>query len=92
MARKENAKEMITVFYDQGTDTLTFSFTERPCPALAEEAADEVWVRYDPETRRVITTDILNFSHRVRAAFGESLTYTERNDPDVLESLHGLPL
>ncbi len=83
---------MINVCYDQGTDILTFSFTERPRPAIAEEAADEVWVRYDPETHKVITTDILNFSHRVRAAFGESLTYAERTDSDVLESLHGLPL
>jgi hypothetical protein len=59
---------------------------------VAEEAADEVWVRYDPKTRRVITVDVLNFSSRVRAAFGPTLTYTERTDPERLQALQGLPL
>ena len=59
---------------------------------MAEEAADEVWVRYDPQTHRVIPVDILNFSVRVREAFGPALTYTERTDPQRLEALLGLPL
>jgi hypothetical protein len=67
-------------------------FTATPQPAVAEEAADEVWVRYDPKTRRVITVEVLNFSARVGAAFGLSLTYTERTDPQRLEALYGLPL
>jgi hypothetical protein len=61
-------------------------------PAVAEEAADEVWVRYDPQTHRVITVDVLNFSARVREAFGPALTYTERTDPQRVETLHGLSL
>ena len=92
MAENRASLPLICVQYDEQTDILTFSFTEVPQPAIAEEAADEVWVRYDPKTRRVITVDVLNFSARVRAAFGPTLTYTERTDPQRLESLHGLAL
>jgi uncharacterized protein YuzE len=92
MAESREQLPVITVQYDDQADILTFTFSEVPQPAVAEEAADEVWVRYDPKTRRVITVDVLNFSSRVRAAFGPSLTYTERSDPQRLESLHGLPL
>lgn len=59
---------------------------------MVEEAADEVRVHYDPATHRVITMDVLNFSARVQAAFGPTLTYTGRTDPQRLEGLHGLPL
>ena len=82
----------IQVNYDPQEDILTFSFTPAPKPAVAEEAADEVWVRYDPQTRRVLTVDVLNFSLRVREAFGPQLTYTERTDPQRLEALIGFPL
>jgi hypothetical protein len=92
VAESRDQLPVITVQYDAQADILTFSFSEVPQPAVAEEATDEVWVRYDPKTRRVITVDVLNFSSRVRAAFGPSLTYTERSDLQRLESLHGLPL
>jgi len=92
MAENDEGSPLITVHYDSQADILTFTFTAVPQPAVAEEAADEVWVRYDPKTRRVITVDVLNFSARVHAAFGPTLTYTERTDPQRLESLHGLPL
>jgi hypothetical protein len=49
-------------------------------------------VRYHPETRQVITVDVLNFSARVRATFGPALTYMERTDLQRLEALPGLPL
>ena len=81
---------LIAIEYDAQADILTF--TAVPQPAVAEEAADEVWVRYDPKTRRVITVDVLNFSSRVRAAFGPTLTYTERTAPERLQALQGLPL
>jgi uncharacterized protein YuzE len=83
---------LISVHYDDQADILTFTFTKLPQPAVAEEAADEVWVRYDSKTRRVLTVDVSNFSARVRAAFGPRLTYSERTDPQRLENLHGLPL
>ena len=87
MAENANLRELIGVHYDHQGDILTFSFTEEPQPAVAEEAADEIWVRYDPDTHRVVTVDILNFSARVRAAFGPQLTYAERIDPERLQSL-----
>jgi len=87
MAKDRDFRKLISVGYDRQGDILTFSFTERPQPAVAEEAADDVWVRYDADTYRVVTVDILNFSERVRAAFGPQLTYVERTDPERLEGL-----
>ena len=92
MAENGERSPVISVRYDAQADILTFAFTEAPQSAVAEEAADEVWVRYDPQTHRVITVDILNFSVRVREAFGPTLTYAERTDPQRLEALLGLPL
>jgi uncharacterized protein YuzE len=92
MAENGERSPVITVHYDDQADILTFAFTETPQPAVAEEATDEVWVRYDPQTRQVISVDVLNFSARVRETFGLALTYTERTDPQRLETLHGLPL
>src|SRR5437667_4299458 len=92
MAENGERSPVIAVQYDAQADILTFAFAESPQPGVAEEAADEVWVRYDPQTRRVITVDVLNFSARVREAFGSALTYTERTDPQRLDALRGLPL
>ena len=92
MAENGERPPLMAVQYDDQADILTFTFTAVPQPAVAEEAADEVWVRYDPITRRVITVDVLNFSARVHAAFGPTLTYTERTDPERLQALQGLPL
>lgn len=83
---------VIKTDYDAFGDILTFSFTEKPQPAVAEEVADEVWVRYDQQTHRVVTIDVLHFLARVQEAFGPSLTYTERSDPQRIESLIGIPL
>jgi uncharacterized protein YuzE len=91
MAENATSSPLILVQYDEQADILTFAFTASPQPAVAEEAADEVWVRYDPQTRRVFTVDVLNFSTRVHAAFGPALTYTERSDPERLQALPGLP-
>ena len=92
MAQNAETRGMIAANYDQQADILTFAFTEKPQAAVAEEAADEVWVRYAPDTHRVVSVDVLNFSARVRAAFGPQLVYTERNDPQRLEGLHGLAM
>jgi uncharacterized protein YuzE len=64
MAENRDRPPLIAVQYDGQADILTFTFTAVPQAAAAEEAADEVWVRYDPKTRRVITVDVLNFSAR----------------------------
>lgn len=87
MAGNGDLRELIGVDYDREGDILTFRFTKKPRAAVAEEAADEVWVRYEPGTGRVVTVDVLNFSQRVLAAFGSQLTYQERADPQRLEAL-----
>jgi uncharacterized protein YuzE len=92
MAKNGEQSPVKAVHYDAQADILTFSFTDTPQSAIAEEAADEVWVRFDPQTHQVVTVDILNFSARVRETFGESLMYTERTDPQHLAALSGLPL
>ena len=90
MADNGDFRRLIGVRYDPQGDILTFSLTKEPQPAVAEEAADEIWVRYDEDTQRVVTVDILNFSERVQATFGPRLAYTERTDPQRLEALEPL--
>jgi len=92
MAENDERSPIKAVQYDPQADILSFSFVDTPQSAVAEEAADEVWVRYDLQTHQVISVDILNFSARVREAFGPTLVYTERTDPQRLEALLGLPL
>ncbi len=92
MAENGEHSPVKEVHYDAQADILTFSFTDTPQPAVAEETAEDVWVRYDSQTRQVITVDILNFSSRVRDAFGSGVTYTERTDPQRLTDLSGLSL
>jgi uncharacterized protein YuzE len=82
----------IDVSYDPKADILTVNLAPEPKPAVAEEAAEEIWVRFDAQTHRILTIDIHNFSKRLTAAFGSSLTYTERIDPERLTILTGIPL
>ena len=87
MASDRDFRQLMRVRYDRAGDILTFSFTAHPQPAVAEEAADDMWVRYDPVTHSVVTVDILNFADRVRPTFGSQLTYYERADSQRLEEL-----
>ncbi len=89
MAQNGNLKKLIGVQYDQEADTLTFSFSPTPRPAVAEEASDDIWVRYDLESNQVVTVDVLNFSTRVHDAFGPQMTYIQRADPERLAALDG---
>jgi hypothetical protein len=43
MARDADFSNLIRTHYDRQGDILTFCFTQRPQPAVAEEAADDVW-------------------------------------------------
>lgn len=87
MARDRDFRSLMRVRYDWAGDILTFSFTDQPQAAVAEEAADDLWVRYDPDTHSVVTVDVLNYFDRVRATFGPQLTYRERADSQRLEEL-----
>jgi len=90
MAENGDFRQLIGVRYNPQGDILTFSFTKEPRPAVAEEAANEIWVRYEEDPHRVVTVDILNFSERVLATFGPRLAHTERTDPQRLEALEPL--
>jgi len=89
MPKSHSTSPVINVQYDPQSDTLTFMFTLTPQPAIAEEIADEVWVRFDPQTKQIITMDVLNFSLRLQANWGLPLIYEERTDPSRLENLLG---
>jgi len=84
MDEERNFNKNIKADYDTLGDILTYSFTQEPQPAIAEEAADDVWVRFDPESKKVITIDFLNFSSRLESIFGSSMKYSERNDPELI--------
>ncbi len=87
MAQSHQPGVKITAHYDEQSDILTYAFVDKPQPAVAEEAANEIWVRFDPDSRRVITVDVHHFSKRVEEAFGPSLTYSERSDSERIEAL-----
>ena len=92
MEKNGEQRRLISVSYDQQSDILTFTFTSTPQPALAEEAADDIWVRYDLKTHQVITMDVLNFSSRLHTVFGPALIYNEQTIPDRLADLKALLL
>jgi len=84
MDKQQEFKKYIKVEYDKDGDILTYSFTKSPQIAIAEEALDDIWVRFDPDNNKVITVDVLNFSSRLESAFGPSMKYTERTDPELI--------
>ncbi|RIK33279.1 MAG: hypothetical protein DCC55_35260 [Chloroflexi bacterium] len=92
MEKNGKSRQLKSAVYDPQSDILTFTFTAKPRPALAEEAADDVWVRFDPETHEIITIDILNFSARIHTLFGPDILYSEQTAPDRLEELKSVLL
>jgi len=92
MAQQQDTSSVIKVQYDEEHDILTFNFTATPQKAIAEEMADETWVRYDPKTHRIITIDVHHFSTRLQTLFGADLIYQERTDLSPIEALLGLPV
>jgi hypothetical protein len=44
--------------------------------------SDGVFVRFDPDTRRVINVEFLDFSARVDDVFGPNLTYLGSERPE----------
>ena len=57
---------MTEIFYDTVSDVLYLSFGA-PRPAVSQELADDVLVRVDPETERIVGLTILNLSARFGA-------------------------
>jgi|SaaInl8_200m_RNA_FD_contig_111_33918_length_1100_multi_3_in_0_out_0_2 uncharacterized protein YuzE len=91
MAETNSINQKIGVNYDSNADIMTFSFTSHPEPAIAEEIDDDIWVRYDQKSHKMISLDVLHFATRLKNTFGNSLIYQERKEADLLESLVGIP-
>jgi uncharacterized protein YuzE len=74
-------KEMKT-YYDVEQDILYLTFVEKAEASIAEEIADEVFVRFNPETHKIITIEFLNMSARLTDAFGAELKFLESAMPE----------
>ena len=61
--------------YDAEQDILYLTFTNQAREAIAEEAGDEVFVRFEPDTRQLVDIEFLNFSARLRQVFGPEMRY-----------------
>ena len=72
--------EHLAAHYDAEQDILYLTFTSQAREAIAEEAGDEVFVRFEPDTWQLVDIEFLNFSARLRqlrdqdnrAAYGRS--------------------
>lgn len=83
MAKKNTTREM-SARYDIEQDILYLTFTKRARKAVAEEVGDEVFVRYDLETREIVDIEFLNLSARLEQAFGPELKLIEAARPERL--------
>ncbi len=76
MAKRKSA-DGLKAKYDAEQDILYLTFANRARKAVAEEVGDEVFVRYDPETRDIVDIEFLNLSARLEQAFGKELKFEE---------------
>jgi len=79
-------KDKIRVHYDAEQDIFYLLFTEKAQKALAEETDDEVFVRFDQDTRKVISVEFLNFQKRITNVFGKEMKYLGSEQPERLSS------
>jgi len=54
----------LNLFYDKGADVLYFSKGTPSAKDISDEAADEVVIRRNPQTKEVTGFTILNFSKK----------------------------
>lgn len=57
--------QRLTFFFDREADILYLS-VGKPRPAIAKEVGDDILVRVDPKTHRVVGCTILNLTKRFR--------------------------
>ena len=74
---KKKPTDHLKAHYDSEQDILYLTFTERAREPVAEEVGDEVFVRYDPDTREIVDIEFLNLSARLEQAFGEDMKFIE---------------
>jgi uncharacterized protein YuzE len=65
----------LAAHYDAEQDILYLTFTSQAREAIAEEAGDEVFVRFEPDTQQLVDIEFLNFSARLRQVFGPEMRY-----------------
>ncbi len=83
-------EDPLTVQYDAEQNILYLLFSSKAQKAIAEEMDDEVFVRYDPETRKVISLEFLNFQERIANIFGPDVKYLGSEKPErVLFTVSG---
>jgi len=78
-ATQENT---LTAQYDSEQNILYLLFSSKAQKAIAEEMDDEVFVRYDPETRKVISLEFLNFQERISNILGPDVKYLGSEKPE----------
>ncbi len=83
---EDGDKKNLTTQYDSEQDIFYLLFTENAHKAIAEEVDDEVFVRFDPETRKVISVEFLNFHERVETVFGKEMKYFGSERPERILS------
>ncbi len=84
-------EDTLTAQYDAEQDILYLLFAAKAQKAIAEETDDEVFVRYDPETRKVISLEFLGFRERIANIFGPDIKYLGIEKPErVLLPVPGL--
>ncbi len=74
----------IKTHYDDEQDIFYLLFAEKAQKALAEETDDEVFVRFDQDTRKVISVEFLNFQERITKIFGKEMKYLGSEQPERL--------
>lgn len=71
----EKARSSFSIEYDAEEDILYLLLTDKATKAIAEEVSDEVFVRFEPGSKKVVSIEVLNFRHRLEHALGEDLKY-----------------
>ena len=72
---KTRPVDRLTAKYDAEQDILYMMFGEWAREAIAEEVGDEIFVRFEPDTREIVDVEFLNFSARLEEAFGPEMRY-----------------
>ena len=76
----------IVTEYDEEQDILYLCFTDQAKEAFAEEIGGDAVVRFDPETRDIVTVEFLNFSSRLEKNLGKDFKFDGSQSPEMLFS------
>ena len=80
-----NEKPIITE-YDNDVDIYSLCFSDKPREAIAEEAGEDVFVRFVPDTNEIVTIEFLNFRSRLENLFGKEFIFKGSKMPELLLS------